>query len=275
MFKAIRRLPKRFLALGALSVLAAAIAVPTAFAAPAQSNATCTATDPTALLACIKQFGGARITERLNALDKFNTKVGGQPSKGHISSDLATRLQNDVSTNESGLKALQAKLDAETDVKAAREDVHNIYWRFRIFAVVLPRDTNTLWFALLTNADQRMRGVQDKTQDAISKAPASEQAQLNQLFSDYKAQLQEAEAQIDAGQGQLDVLTVNNFNNDRTTYESAINAIKNDARTAHRDIKQAASDLHQIVKILKANKSGSSSTTPATATATTTATAAS
>lgn len=270
MLKTFRRLPKRFLALGALAVLAAAVAVPTAFAAPARPQATCTATDPSALLACIKQFGDARIGERLSALDKLNTRVADQLSKGHIAGDVATQLENDVATNESGLKALQAKLDAETDARAARADVHNIYWQFRIYAVVLPRDAHTLLFALLGHADQRMRGVEDKIKDAIAQAPASERGQLNQLFADYKAQLQEAEAQIDAGQGQLAVLTVSNFNNDRTTYETALSATKADGSTARRDIKQAASDLHQIVQILKANKAnnaGSGAAATATATA--------
>ncbi len=264
MLNIIRHLPKRFLALGALSVLAAAVAMPTAFAAPAHPQATCTD------IACVQQFGDTRITERLTALDKLNSKIGEQLTKGHISSDLAKQLQNDIATSEAGLKTLKAKLDAETDIKAARADVHNIYFQFRIFAVVIPRDAHTLLFALLGHADQHMRGVQDKIADAIAKAPASEQTQLNKLFADYKAQLQEAEAQIDAGQGQLAVLTINNFNNDRATYEAALSAMKNDATTAHRDIKQAGSDLHQILQILKANKApkaGASGTAPATSTA--------
>jgi len=266
----LRRLPRRFVAVGALAVLAAGIAVPTALAAPAQPNGQCSGMTQSAILTCVKQFGDTQIANRLTALNTLSGKVSDAQQKGHIGSDLANQLTGDVTTNENGLNALKTQLDGETTIAAARTDVHNIYWQFRIYAVVLPRDYHTLWLGILTHADQRLRGLQDKISDAIAKAPASEQTQLNQLFSDFKAQLQEAESQIDAGQGQLATLTVNNYNNARSVYETALGDLRTDTKTAQRDIKQAISDVHQIAQILKSNQSSGSSSGSSAATPTAT-----
>jgi hypothetical protein len=227
-------------ALGAL-VLAAALPV-SALAAP--RGAACD-------LACVKAFGDQRITERLNALATLDTKVQTAFNNKRITSDQENVLTADIGANQSGLTNLKAKLDAETDAAAARQDVRNIYLQFRIFAVVLPRDYRELYLDLIINAHGRMVGLEPRLQAAINKAPPSEQAQLNPLFADYKSQLQAVEGQIDAAQGELPQLTPENFNNNRSAYETALTNLKNDERTAHSDLKQAASDLHQMVQILK------------------------
>jgi multidrug resistance efflux pump len=248
-----QHLPRRLAVVGTLAAVAAGLVVPaTALAAPAK---TCD-------LSCVIGVGDTQITNRLNALNTLSGKVTTHQNAGRLTSAQAASLQNDITTNESGLMALKAKLDAAPDVTTARQDVRSIYTDFRIYVVVLPRDYRIMWLDILSNVDAKLRSLQPKIEAAIDKAPASEQAQLNQLYSDYKAQLAEAEAQIDAAQGQIATLTVANFNNARTVFETAKLDMTTDLKTAHRDIHQAASDLHQMVTILRANSSGGSSTSP-------------
>ena len=253
--------PARFTALGTVAVLAGSIALPaTAMAAPVK---TCD-------LACVIAFGDQRIAVRETALTNLSTRLNDHLTKGRLTSAQAAPIQNDISTDEAALTALKAKIDADTTVAAARADVKSIYTQYRIFAVVLPRDYRMMWIDIMTNIDQKLRSLQPKIDWAIAHAPASEQAQLNQWYSDFRAQLSEAESQLDAAHGQMGTLTVANFNSDRSVYESALTDLKGDLQTAHRDIKQAAGDLHQIVRMLKSNESGTSSTTTnpaATATA--------
>ena len=257
--KSFRSMPGRLVALGVLAAVAAAIAVPmTASAAPASATA-CKGD-----LTCIKTFGDDRIGDRLTALTNLGNRVSNDLSANRITSAEASALQGDISTNESGLNALKTKLDGETTAAAALTDVKNIYDQFRIFAVVIPRDNHTLWLNIGGQIDATLRGKQSTISDAISKAPASEQAQLNALFTDYQNQLTEAESQMSAGNGILPSLTPDNFNNARTTYETNLTDLRNDARTAARDLHTAAQDLHKIVAILK----GGSSTSAATATPT-------
>jgi hypothetical protein len=259
-FKSLRSMPGRLVALGVLAAVAAAIAIPmTASAAPAGTTA-CKGD-----LTCIKTFGDNRIGDRLTALTNLGNRVSNDLNANRITSDEASSLQSDISTNKSGLNTLKTKLDAETTAAAALTDVKNIYVQFRVFAVVLPRDNHTLWLDIGGQVAQILRGKQSTISDAISKAPAGEQAQLNTLFTDYQNQLTEAESQMSAGNGILPSLTPDNFNNARTTYETNLTDLRNDTRTAARDLHTAAQDLHKIVAILKSNSTTSAATATPTA----------
>ena len=240
---------RRILGLGVLTALAVGVLVPvTAFAAPAQPSITCAGN-----VQCIIQFGDSQIAARQAALTKASTTISDELSKGHITQDQANTLLGYVGEGQTDMTQIKAQLDAATDATTARNDVKAIFQNYRIFAVLLPKIHFGLWIDIMTNVKDKLRDLQPKIQEAISKAPASEQQQLNSLFSDYQAQLSEAESQIDAAQGQFATLSIQTFNTDPTTYKTAFEDCRNDLKTAHAAIKQAASDLHQIVQILKSN----------------------
>src|SRR4029077_15778359 len=120
--------------------------------------------------------------------------------------------------------------------------------------VFLPRTRHVVALDIMTNVVGKLTAAEPKIEDAISKAPASEQGQLNTLYSDFKAQLKEAEAQIDAAQGQLPVLTPNTYNTDRAPYDKAFAALHAEPKAPHAPLVRARNDLHQIATILKSNK---------------------
>lgn len=248
---------RRLLGLGALAALAAGVLVPvTVFAAPAQQAFGCAGN-----VQCIIQFGDARIAERQAALTKAAATINAELSKTHITQDQANTLLGYVNEGQTDMTQIKAKLDADTTATDARQDVKAIYENYRIFAVLLPKTHFGLWSDIATNVKDKLRDLQPKIEDAISKAPAGEQAQLNSLYSDYKAQLSEAESQLDAAQGQFATLTVQIFNTDPTTYKTAFEDCRNDLKAAHTAIKQSASDLHQIVQIIKSNKTATATVT--------------
>jgi hypothetical protein len=250
-------LRRRILGLGALTALAVGVLVPvTALAAPAQTRAGCAGN-----VQCIIQFGDARIAERQAALTKAAGTISGELSKGHITQDQANALLAYTGEGQTDMTQIKAKLDADTDATTARADVKAIFENYRIFAVLLPKAHFGLWADIATNVKDKLRDLQPKIQDAISKAPASEQQQLNSLFSDFQAQLSEAESQLDAAQGQYATLTIQTYNTDPTTYKTAFEDCRNDLKAAHTAIKQSASDLHQIVQILKGNKTATPTAT--------------
>ena len=208
---------------------------------------TCAPTDTQCFITAGNQF----IALRQTALTALSGKVTARENQHLITSDQSNVLQSDISTNQSGLAALKSKLDAETDPKAARQDVVNIFFQFRIFAVVLPRDYRRLYLDIAVNIDVKLRSVGPKVQEAISKAPAGEQAQLNTLFNDYKNQLSTAESQFDVAQGAFPALTPSNFNYNHSTYQTTLSNLDTAEHTIHTALKQAGSDLHQIAQILK------------------------
>ena len=240
-------IPRRFATFTIMSILALGILIPSTAFAATNSNNKCAATDTQCIISAGDQF----IVLRQTALTTLNGKVTARENQHLITSDQANVLQSDISTNQSGLAALKSKLNAETDPKVARQDVVNIFFQFRIFAVVLPRDYRRLYLDIAVNVDIKLRSLGPKVQEAISNAPAGEQAQLNTLFNDYKNQLSTAESQFDLAQAAFPALTPANFNYNRSTYQTTLNNLDTAEHTIHTALKQAGSDLHQIAQILK------------------------
>lgn len=241
----LRGMPKRFLAIGLFSLLALSIPA-TAFAASPPTTK-CSASDTQ----CWITLGDQLIAARQTALTNLGNKVTDRLNDKLINSDQANVLQSDISTNASGLTALQTKLNGETNAIAARLDVANIFLQFRIYAVVLPRDYRRLYLDIAVNVDARLRGLSEDLKEAIQGAPASEQGQLNTLYNDYLNQLSAAEAQFDTAQSDFPALTPPNFNYNRSTYEASLSSLSTALKTIHTALKQAGQDAHQIAHILK------------------------
>ena len=231
---------------GVAGLLATGVITPLS-AFTAASSSVCGATDT----ACVIAFGNARIAERQTALSTLNGRVTEVYSDRRISSADNSTLVGDISANESGLTTLKGQLDSAGDAKTARDDVKLIYTQFRIFAVVLPRDYHELWLDMLTHADARLAGGEPIIQDAINGAPLGVQGQANTLFTDYKAQVSNAQAQTQAATGIIPQLTPASFNASPSAYATTFGSYKTDIQSAGTATKQAMSDLHQIVQLLK------------------------
>jgi hypothetical protein len=243
----VRHIPGRFVAVGILITLTLGMLVPsTAFAATASPHP-CSSTDTQCFIAVGNQF----IALRQTALTALSGKVTARQYDHLITIDQANVLQSDISTNQSGLTSLKSKLDAETSSHAARQDVVNVFYQFRIFAVVLPRDYRRLYLDIAVNIDIKLRSLGPSVQQAIKNAPAGEQAQLNTLFNDYKTELSTAEAQFDLAQAYIPALTPANFNYNRSAYQTTLSNLDTAEHTIHIALKQAGNDLHQIAHILK------------------------
>ncbi len=257
------RFPRRLATAGVGVLLALGMVLPaTAFASP-NLPAACS-------LQCVQNFGNLQIANRLTALTALAGRATNDLNAGYITSAQNGVIQNDVTNNSNGLNQLKSQLDSTTVEQTARADLKLIYTQFRIYAVVLPRDLRLLHVDIEVYVDGKLRGLQSQIQQWINSAPPSEQQQLNALYSDYKAQLTEAEGQIDAAQGQYSVLTPQLFDSDPGQYKSDYQAYVGDAQAAHADLRKAAQDLHQIAVIIKANSSssGGASATPTTTTTT-------
>jgi hypothetical protein len=229
-----------------LGALMAVAVVPLSGFAAAPSSL-CAVTDTQ----CVITFGNTRIAERQAALAKLNSRVTAVFTAGHISSADNSALTSDISANESGLTTLKGQLDSATDAKTARTDVKLIYTQYRIYAVVLPRDYHELWLDVVTHVDARLKNAEPLIRDAINGAPSGVQAQANTLFADYQSQVATAEAQTQAAEAILPQLTPTSFNTSATAYQAQFGSFKTDIQTAHTATKQAISDLHQIIVLLK------------------------
>ena len=228
-----------------LSLIALSIAFPlTTGAAFAQSNG-CGGN-----VQCIISFGNQRIAERTEALNTLNGKITDQLNAKHITSDQASVLQSDVSTNLNNLANLQTKLDAETTASAARQDVQSIYLQFRIYAVVLPRDYREIHTDIASNLAAYLKNEESELQQQINSAPSDKQQQLNTLYTDYTNHVSDAANQVDTAQAGFPTLTPSTFNTNRSVYTSTLASVTAADHTAHTDLHQAVNDLNQMNSIL-------------------------
>lgn len=244
-----RRLPKRFVLPGMVALVAlvalGALIPATAFAANSQQPK-CGTSD----VRCVITAGDALIGKRLTALNTLNSKISTDLGEHKITSDQAGALQSDVSTNQTGLNTLKTRLDAETVMRNARQDVASIFTQFRIFAVVLPRDYRHLEMDVEINAKNVMQGVVSTIKTAIGTASADKQTKLNTLYDDYQKQVMAAQAQIDIAQNDFPTLTPANFNQSRASFEATHQALDKALKAARADLHQAAKDLKQMANIL-------------------------
>jgi len=242
----VRLFAKRFATLGVMGLMAVAALIPaTTFAATTAPSTKCSTGDGK----CVIAAGDKLIADRLTALGTLNAKVSSDVSSLKITSAQAGPLQSDVSTNESGLNALKTKLDAETTAAAARKDVAAIYAQFRIYAVVLPRDYRTIEYDVELNTQVKLQAAIPAIQVAIKAAPASKQAQLNTLFSDYQKQVSDAAAQLGPLPNDFLAMTPTAFNQARTSYEATRKAVDTAEKAVRTDLHQAAKDLNQMATI--------------------------
>ena len=219
----------------------------TSFAAPASCGTS---------VQCIITIGDNAIAARMTVLNTLKSKVDRQFAAGHISSASQSALDGDISANEGGLTTLKATLDAETSAAAARTDVHNIYYQFRIYAVVLPRDYHELWLDILAQVDGKLSAAQPKIQAAITAIQGlpdkdNDKEKINSAFADFSNQLSTAGGQIQAAQGQIPLLTPTSFDTTPSVYHGNFTDYVNDIHGAHNDIRAAARDLHIIAQALK------------------------
>jgi hypothetical protein len=234
------------------ALLAAALGSGAAHAAPAARPRTACTT-----VQCVIQFGDTAIQARITALGTLGGKITDALNDKRISQSDAAALQGDVGTNQSGLTQLKAKLDAETDIAAARQDVKAIYTQFRIFAVVLPRDYNEIWLDAANEVVGDLQGAAGKVQDALTKAASltdtdhdGDLATANAAFSDEQGQVTAAQGQISTAQGLIASLTPQSFDGDPPGYRGTFATFHGAIRTAHTDLVAAAADLHKIDRVL-------------------------
>src|SRR6266852_106671 len=112
------QVPRRFVAIGILGIMALSIMAPASAFAATASTGKCAPSDTQ----CFITAGDKFIAQRQAVLTTLSGKITARQKDNLITSDQANVLQSDVGTNQSGLASLKSKLDAEKNAQAARQD---------------------------------------------------------------------------------------------------------------------------------------------------------
>lgn len=206
------------------------------------------------------------IAARINALNDLSARV--QTMK-NVSSDQVTAISNDVQTNITGLTALQAKIDADTDLAVAKTDAKGIFGDFRIYALIVPRGWILASTDRITAVTTLMSKLSDNIQTRVTAAQSSGKnvSSLTPLVADLTAKITDAKTQ--AGSAQSGVAALAPDQGDKAKIASnhaALVAARTAIKTATADITAARKDIATLVATLKTLDGGApaaaSSTTP-------------
>lgn len=188
--------------------------------------------------------GNSEISRRLTTLNTLSGKITGAKK---LSADDKATLSQEVTDEISGLTALKTKLDAETDVSAARTDAQGIISDYRVYALLVPK------VQLVRVADDQ-QVAEDKLSALATKLQArvtsSSPSALKSALSDMTSKVTAAQGISGTVQSKVIVLQPSDYNSDH----SALSGYRNQLKTAQSDIQAAVSDAKTIIAGLKADK---------------------
>jgi len=237
--------------------LITAISLSLALSVPAGlASAAVTPTDDTAAadttstrLANIKSKGDQEIARRLKVLGTLAAKIN---STTKLTAIEKTDLKSEVAAEYNSLKALQAKLAAETTIAAAAADVQAMVTEYRVYALVVPK------ILLIKTAD-----YQQEVQAKLTTLTAKLQSRINDAgakghdITELQTKLDEMEAKMAiaeaiSGDVESKVLTLEptDYNNDH----GIVGGYQTQLKTAHTNDAGAVTDAKAIVAGLKALK---------------------
>ena len=232
------------LLLGALPVSAQALTASVSASAQAKANAG-------ASLSAVIARGDTDIAARIAALNALSTRV---QLMSIISATQKATLASELQTNISGLAGLQATLDSDTDVTAARSDDQSIFTSYRIYALVIPQGWILASADRITGIAGLMATVSTKLQTRISAEPAGTNVSaLTAAVADMNAKMADAKTQAAAAQARVSSLAPDQGNGAViTSNHAALVAARADTRVGTQDLVSARKDITTVLQGLKA-----------------------
>jgi len=203
------------------------------------------------------------IARRVAALGDLGDKVGGMAK---VTADVKTSISGTVQTQVSALSALQAKIEADTDIDTLKTDIKSITQSYRIFMLVLPQGRITTAADHVQVTAETLAALAGKLSTRITEAQGTgkDVTAATALLTDMNAKIASAKAQADAAVSLTASLKPDN--GDKAAMDANKAALKDaqaKLKIAREDLKAARKDAGDIVKALRGMR------TDATATAST------
>lgn len=194
------------------------------------------------------------ITNRINSLNKLNTKIQGMKN---VSDAQKASISTQIQASVASLTTLKAKIDADTDLTTLNTDRKSITIGYRIYALVEPQTS------ISANADRvntQANSLASSTAKLQTKVAADQTAGKNvasstALFTDITAKLADARTQAQAAVAEVVALTPDNGNDAQfTANKQAIADARMKIKTANADLQTVRKDIQMINKIVRAAK---------------------
>jgi hypothetical protein len=199
-----------------------------------------------ATLSGIKQKAAAAISARLSSL---STAIPAVKSNRWLTAPDKTTLLNTLTADQSGLTALQPKIQADTTVAQARTDYQSIFLDYRVYALALPQ------VRLAAATDDITGGVLPRLTDAQSRLTSllsgtdsgKNTAAVQAAMSDLAAKIQAITSSTSGLSASVLALTPAQYDANHTVLAGPRETIL----SARADIVAARADVMTVVGALK------------------------
>lgn len=205
--------------------------------------------------------GDQYITQRLTSLNTLVTKINGLKNlKPEDKSQFLTNINADIS----GLTALKAKIDADTDVATARADVLSIFTTYRVYVVFDPQTQLLAASDTMTVLADELDMLANKLETRINEAGSGvNTTTLRNLLNDMRSKIADARTQYTNVENTVSPLTPASYNSNPSGTKATMQTARADITTGRTDLTGAWADAKQIrAGLHTGSTSGTPSPTP-------------
>ncbi len=199
----------------------------------------------TARMTYLKARGHLAIERRLNEITRLTALVNGAT---HLTSPDRSALLSKLSSDSSGLQALDTKIQGDTDGTTLHNDLVSIVTGYRIYVLVAPQVhivvASDRIDALVSLGNSIAARIQAKIDAA--KAAGKDVTKAQKALNDMKKQLVDAASAISGVAAEVIALTPSGYPGNRSTLLSARSSIL----TARAHLVTARADAHEAVNDL-------------------------
>lgn len=212
-----------------------------------------------------KNKAGQEIDRRIAGLNKLLTSIG---EMKRVSDADKTSINTNIQAQITSLTDLRAKIAADTDLMALKEDVKSITESYRIYALVIPKGHVLATSDAIATAINSLTDIGTKLQARISEAQAAgkDVTDLQSLVSDFTMKIADAKVQVQNTMSAVSPLVPDMGDKTKAdANKAALQLAKTSLKTANQDLKGARLDANKIMTALKKLKiSPKATSTPAT-----------
>lgn len=199
-----------------------------------------------AQLTFVKTRAHAEVERREAELTRLQTQVN---ASTRVTASHRSTLLGQISSAADGLRGVDAKVQADTDVNTARADAQVIVTGYRVFVLVAPRTHIVIAADIDSAGAARLSAVADKLDAAIAQAQAKgkDVSGAKASLADMRAKVADAKAKAGAVPDSVLPLTPAGYPGNKPTLVAARDSVQ----TARGDLRTAIADARAVVAALK------------------------
>ncbi|HVV38991.1 MAG TPA: hypothetical protein VHD31_01565 [Candidatus Paceibacterota bacterium] len=217
----------------------------------AQVQVSASTTVSTAVMTRAKTKADTEIDRRIKALGDLNTRVQAMTK---ITADFKTNLNTNIQNQISGLTALKAKIDADTEGSVLKTDVQSVTSSYRIFALVMPQARIAAAADREATIINMMAALGAKLQARVqaTQAAGADITAVNTALVDMGNKLQSAQTHAQAAVSGSATLTPDKGEKTlMAANDAALKTARAEIKSAQTDLVAARKDVDTILKGLR------------------------